>query len=153
MPGTIEPYHKSIDINSSPLQVWTALTDPKLMQQWMSESPIEIDTGWTIGSPIIIRGVLSQTPFENKGKILQFKPTELLRYSHLSSLSILPEQPENYTTIEFQLSPNEKGTRLTINLHNFPTDIIYKHLVFYWNTTLEILKTFLEQNQEANSRR
>lgn len=140
-----DPYSKSINIYNSPTEVWKALTDPKLMQQWMSDSPIEINTDWTIGKPIIISGILSQTPFENKGSILQFKSETQLQYSHLSSLSNLPEQSESYSIIEFLLSPNEKGTNLTINIRNFPTDIIYKHLVFYWNTTLEILKKFLEQ--------
>lgn len=144
------PYTKSIEIHNSPTEVWKALTDPKLMQQWMSDAPIEINTDWTIGKPIVIRGILSQTPFENKGSVLQFIPEVQLQYSHLSSLSNLPEQSESYTTIEFLLSPNENGTSLTINLHNFPTDIIYKHLVFYWSTTLHILKTFLEQNHLEN---
>ena len=146
MQTTNIPYSNSIDIHSSPLKVWKALTDTEIMQQWMSESLIEINTDWIIGAPITIRGILSQTPFENKGNVLQFKPEERLQYSHLSSLSNLPEQPESYTTIEFLLRPNEKGSNLTINLCNFPTDIIYKHLVFYWNTTLKILKTCIEQN-------
>ncbi|SDK93753.1 Uncharacterized conserved protein YndB, AHSA1/START domain [Pedobacter sp. ok626] len=146
MPNTNKPYSKNIIINSNPSEVWKALTDPKLMQQWMSESPIEIHTDWTIGSPMIIRGILSQTPFENKGEVLQFNPEKLLAYSHLSSLSNLPEESENYTIIEFQLSSIEKGTSLTIHLRSFPTEIIYKHLVFYWNTTLEILRKFLEQS-------
>lgn len=38
------PYSKSINIYNSPTEVWKALTDPKLMQQWMSDSPIEIRT-------------------------------------------------------------------------------------------------------------
>jgi len=138
-------YSNSIDIQSSPFKVWKALTDTEIMQQWMSESPIKISTDWVIGAPITIKGVLSQTPFENKGNVLQFKAGEQLKYNHLSSLSNLPEEPESYTTIEFQLRPNEKGSHLTINLSNFPTDIIYKHLVFYWNTTLSILKTYVER--------
>jgi len=146
MPNTNKPYSKNIIIHSNPSQVWKALTDPKLMERWMSESPIEIHTDWKTGSPMIIRGILSQTPFENKGEVLQFNPEKLLAYSHLSSLSNLPEESENYTIIEFQLSSIEKGTSLTIHLRSFPTEIIYKHLVFYWNTTLEILRKFLEQS-------
>lgn len=138
-------YSNNIDIHDSPLKVWKALTAPEHMKRWMSESPIEISTDWTIGAPITIRGVLSQTPFENKGNVIHFEPEERLKYSQLSSLSNLPEQPESYTTIEFVLRPNEKGSSLTINLSNFPTDIIYKHLVFYWNTTLRILKIYIEQ--------
>jgi hypothetical protein len=33
-----------------------------------------------------------------------------------------------------------------LTLRDFPTHTIYKHLDFYWRTTLEILKQFVERN-------
>jgi len=127
--------------------VWEALTNPELMKKWMSETEINIITDWKVGSPMIIRGNLHGIKFENKGTVLQFEPEKILQYNYLSSISRLPDQPGNYSSIEFRLAPIEDQTALTVLVSNFPTEIIYKHLAFYWNVTLEILKRLIE-NQE-----
>jgi len=127
--------------------VWEALTNPELMKKWMSETEINIITDGKVGSPMIIRGNLHGIKFENKGTVLQFEPEKILQYNYLSSISRLPDQPGNYSSIEFQLALIEDQTALTVLVSNFPTEIIYKHLAFYWNVTLEILKRLIE-NQE-----
>jgi hypothetical protein len=38
-----------------------------------------------------------------------------------------------------------------LTLSDFPTHTIYKHLDFYWRTTLEILKQFVERIPSLNS--
>ena len=136
--------HKNIYIEATPSKVWAALTRPGLMQQWMSETEIDIITSWKVGSPFVIRGALYKKGFENKGLVLAFEPDRHIAYSHLSSLSRLPDEPESYTVIDFKLKTVEGGTMLNLNLSNFPTETIYKHLAFYWNGTLHILKKFVE---------
>ena len=137
--------HKTITIHAQPAKVWEAITQPALLRQWMSETPIEIITTWEVGEPISIQGDWCHSRFENEGVVLQFEPERILEYSHLSSLSRLPDQVENYSVIRFALTPLEDGTELTITLSNFPTEVIYKHLAFYWNVTLVLLKKFIEQ--------
>ena len=137
--------NKTITIQALPAKVWEAITQPALMQQWMTETPIEIITSWEVGEPITIQGDWYHSRFENKGVVLQFEPERVLEYSHLSSLSRLADQVENYSVIKFALTPREDGTELTLTLSNFPTDVIYKHLAFYWNVTLVLLKKFVEQ--------
>jgi hypothetical protein len=82
---------------------------------------------------------------ESNGTVLVFEQEKKLQYNHLSSLSRLPDELENYSIIEFILSPIENQTILTITLSNFPTEEIYRHLAFYWNVTLEILKKQIEK--------
>ncbi|MFN8382972.1 MAG: SRPBCC domain-containing protein [Anaerolineales bacterium] len=137
--------NKIVYINAPASEVWKALTIPDLMKKWMSETDITILTDWMVGSSIQIRGNLSGVNFENKGTVLQFEPENTLRYSHLSSLSRLPDQPESYSIIEFTLSPVEEQTALSVTVSNFPTEVIYKHLAFYWNVTPGILKRKLEE--------
>ena len=137
-------FRKTITINAPASTVWQALTVPALMQQWMSESKIDIITDWIVGSPITIKGDWYKTCFENKGFVLQFQPECQLMYSHLSSLSRLPDSIENYSIVEFRLLPQHEKTILTVTLTNFPTDTIYKHLTFYWNVAVELLKKFVE---------
>ena len=138
---------KTININASTSKVWEALTNPDLMKKWMSETEINIITDWKVGSPIVIHGSLHGIKFKNNGTVLQFESEKILRYNHLSSLSRLPDKLENYSVVEFGLTPIENQTTLTLTLSNFPTENIYKHLAFYWNVTLEILKRLVEKQE------
>ncbi len=145
--ATQQTINKSIRINASVNAVWEALTQAELMKSWMHDSEIEIVTTWEIGSPIIINAheVSYKTAFTNAGVVLQFAKDQVLEYSHLSSLSRLPDQAENYTVIRFTLQPEESDTLLELNLSNFPTESHYKHIEFYWTVTLDLLKRFVEE--------
>lgn len=138
--------NKTVTINASTTQVWHVLTTPDLMKKWMlTDVEIEIITNWKVGSPMLIRGNMNGKDFENTGQVLQFEPERILQYSHLSSLSRLPDVPESYSIIEFKLTPVENQTTLALTVSNFPTESIYKHLTFYWNVTLEVLKRLVEK--------
>ncbi|MES2133227.1 MAG: SRPBCC domain-containing protein [Bacteroidota bacterium] len=138
-------FSKTVVIHALSSEVWQALTNPELMKQWMAEEEITIITHWKVGAPILIKGEGHWVYFENKGIVLQYEPEKVLQYSHLSSLSKLPDTAENYSLIKFNLVPTENQTTLTLSLGNFPTESIYKHLAFYWNITLNLLKEFIEK--------
>lgn len=53
--------------------------------------------------------------------------------------------PESYSVFTFDLTPVAQQTSLTLTLHNFPTEAIYKHLAFYWNVASEGLRKLIEQ--------
>jgi len=139
--------NKTIQINAAISKVWEALTRPELMKKWMSETEINILTDWKVGNPFLIRGRLHGINFENRGTVLQFEPGKVLQYSHLSSLSRLPDELENYSILEFRLAPINDETSLTFTASNFPTESIHKHFAFYWNVTLEILKRLIEMGE------
>lgn len=82
--------------------------------------------------------------FENRGKILRFDPEQALQYTHLSALSELPDEPQSYTTIGFDLASLDDRTSVHLAIENFPAETIFKHLDFYWRVTLEVLKRFVE---------
>jgi len=142
-----QTFSKTITINATPEAVWAALTDPSLMRRWMSETPIEVVTEWKVGEPIVVRGDWYKTGFTNKGIVERFEPGRLLRYTHLSSLSRLTDDAENYTVFEFRLAPEDARTILTVTVSNFPTEAIYRHMVFYWNVAVELLRRFVEARQ------
>lgn len=144
------PFQKTVTINTSPAKVWQALTTPALMQQWMSETPIEVQTTWETGSSLSISGPWYKSKFENYGKVLQFEPEQVLSYSHLSSLSHLPMAEENHCVFTFQLKAEGDRTVLSFTASNFPTEAIYRHIVFYWNVTLELFKKFIEKPHFPN---
>lgn len=132
-------------VEANQLQVWRALTDPRLMKQWMAPPEIDltVEVDWRVGGAFVVRG-LHHLPFENRGTVLRFEPTSLIRHTYLSSLSRLSDAPENYSVFEFNLTPEEERTRLAIRVSGFPTTAIYHHLEFYWDTTVHILKRFVE---------
>ncbi|TSJ42334.1 SRPBCC family protein [Fluviicola chungangensis] len=141
LPGYPNHIEKSILIEASLETVWSYLTDPKRMKEWMGDEAMEIDiiSDWKIGGSFVIRG-FHHVPFENRGTILQFDPEKVFQYEFLSSLSNLEDLPENYTTISFCLKAKGDQTELRVEASNFPTFEIYKHWEFYWNGTLEIIK-------------
>ncbi|SKD09090.1 Uncharacterized conserved protein YndB, AHSA1/START domain [Chitinophaga ginsengisegetis] len=136
---------RKIMINAPVAEVWNAITDIKLMTQWMGEAALDLRvvTTWEVGAPLVISG-FHHARFENKGTVLEYSPDHAVSYDFLSSLSRLPDSKENYTVIRFALTPQEEHTLLTLTLTNFPTDTIYQHLSFYWNGTLGIMKKMIE---------
>jgi uncharacterized protein YndB with AHSA1/START domain len=135
----------SVDIDAFAFKVWDVITIPSMMVQWIGEPEmkLEVITSWEVSGPIVIRGY-HHVWFENKGTVLALEPNKLLRYTHLSSVSRLPDKPESYTTLEFRLDPITDSTRLTLTISNFPTESIFKHHEFYWKGTLVILKKLVE---------
>ncbi len=140
----------TLQINAHLSTVWAHLTQPDLMKQWMGEPEmnIEIITEGKIGNSILTKG-FHHVNFENKGKVLQFEPFRILQYSHLSSISRLPDSIENYSITTFLLKPSQSQTLLTVKLENFPTETIFKHLDFYWKSTLGIIKKQVEARKET----
>lgn len=129
---------ESITIDAPASIVWESLTRPELMRAWMGEPAmkLEVSADWRIGGAVIMRGFHTGR-FETRGKVLAFEAESRLSYTHLSSISRLPDQPENYTIFEFRLTPLGERTRLDFEAHGFPTEVIFKHLAFYWGGTLD----------------
>lgn len=141
----------SVRIHARPESVWAALTEPAQMIRWMGdpEMRLEVETDWLPGSPVIIRG-FHHVLFENRGTVLTAEKNRRLEYTHLSSVSRLPDIPENQTVFSFLLTPEKEHTTLVLSLRNFPTESIRKHLEFYWPATLVILKKVIEENVNAS---
>lgn len=139
-------FQKSVEIHAPASRVWQALTTPASMKKWMMpDLEFEIHTDWMVGSPLLMRGNMNGKDFENRGMVLQYEPDKHLKYSHLSSISRLPDRPESYSILDFVLQPTGERTVLTLTLSNFLSESIYKHLSFYWNVTLEVLKRWIEE--------
>lgn len=132
-------------VRAAPQRVWAVLTEPAWMTRWMGEPEmqVEVETTWTVGGPIRIRGH-HHARFENRGLVLDFAPQERLRYSHVSSLSRLPDVPESYSVFDFRIAPSADGVLLKLTVSGFPTESIYRHLAFYWRGTLALIKRTCE---------
>ena len=132
----------TITINAPAAKVWQALTTPEMMKQYLFGA--EVVTDWKVGSSIIYKGVWEGKPFEDKGKILKFKPEKLLVSTHWSPLSGVPDSPENYHTVTYELSVQDGGTRVTLTQDNNATEEEKAHSEQNWKMVLDGLKKLLE---------
>ena len=71
----------------------------------MSDLELEILTDWKVGGSLLMHGNMNGKDFENRGTVLQYEPEKRLQYSHLSSISRLPDRLESYSLIGFELQP------------------------------------------------
>lgn len=133
-------------VNAPAHVVWESLTRVELMREWMGDADmaLEIEVDWRVGMPIVISG-FHHVRFKNRGVVVAFEPMTRLAYTHLSSLSLLPDVPESHATLQFALEPMKEATALHFEAQRFPTESIFKHLQFYWGGTLPILKRAIEQ--------
>jgi uncharacterized protein YndB with AHSA1/START domain len=92
----------TISINAPASKVWDALTKPNLIKQYLFGT--EVTTDWQVGSPITYKGTWEGKAYEDKGRVIQIEPGKLLVSTFWSSLSGLPDIPENYKTVRYELS-------------------------------------------------
>jgi uncharacterized protein YndB with AHSA1/START domain len=132
----------SITIHAPAAKVWDALTNPALIEQYLFGTNVTSD--WKVGSPITYTGTWEGKPYEDKGKILQIEPGRLLVSTYWSSFSGLPDSPENYQTVRYELAPEGDATRLTVIQDHNATQEAATHAEQNWKVTLEGMKKLLE---------
>jgi len=132
----------TITINAPAARVWDALTQPELIKRYLFGT--QVTTDWRVGSPIVYEGTWEGKAYRDKGKVLQVEPGKLLVSTFWSSLSGLPDVPENYQTVRYELSAEGGGTRLTIIQDNNDTQEAAEHSEQNWKMVLGGLKKLLE---------
>ncbi len=129
-------------INVPASRVWDALTQPNLIKQYLFGT--EVTTDWRVGSPITYEGIWEGKAYKDKGRVLQVEPGKLLVSTFWSALSGLPDIPENYQTVRYDLSTEGGGTRLTITQDNNATQADADHSAQNWKMVLDGMKKLLE---------
>jgi len=97
-----------------------------------------------VGSPITYRGTWQGKPYEDKGQVLQNETGKLLVSTFWSSLSGVPDLPDNYKTVRYELSAEGEGTRLTITQDNNDSQEEADHSEQNWRVVLDGIKSLLE---------
>jgi len=131
-----------ISIKAPASKVWDALTKPELIKQYLFGT--QVTTDWQVGSPITYEGIWEGKPYKDKGTILQVEQGRLLVSTFWSALAGLPDVPENYQTISYELSAEGSGTKLTLTQDNNNTQEDANHSEQNWKMVLEGMKKLLE---------
>jgi len=132
----------SVLVKADRARVWKALTDPEEVKQYLFGTQVE--STWKKGDPIKYRGVWEGKPYEDKGKILEVEPGELLASTYWSSMSGTPDLPENYSEVRYVLAAEAGGTKLTILQDNNDSEESASHSRQNWELVLGGLKRLVE---------
>ncbi len=132
----------SITINVPVARVWDALVNPSIIKEYMFGT--EVVSDWKENSSIVWKGVWNGKPYEDKGVILKMMPEQTLQYTHFSPLSGVPELPENYHTMTYELSAEGEHTQVLLSQDNNSTEESLKHSQKMWDSMLAGLKKLLE---------
>ena len=140
-----------IDVKAPATEVWKALTDVDMIQKYFFGSRVQ--TTWRPGSPITWSGQWEGKAYEDKGKVLEVEPNRLLKVSHFSPLAGLPDRPENYHNLTFQLDQQGRATRVSLTQDNNKDEAEAERSTQNWRTMLEGLKKVVEEGSGAGSKR
>jgi len=129
-------------INAPASKVWDALTQPEQIKQYLFGT--QVTTDWHVGSPITYKGEWKGKPYEDKGKVLEIEPRKRLVSTFWSALAGLPDTPENYKTVRYELAPEGDRTKLTITQDNNATQEEATEAEKNWRMVLDGIKKLLE---------
>lgn len=132
----------TVTINAPAAKVWEALTTPSILKQFFFGA--DIVTDWKVGSSIVYKGVWEGKPYEDKGTVLEFVPEKRLVSTHWSPLSGVPDAPENYHKVSYELSGKNGVTQVTLTQDNNASEEEAQQGNQSWKTLLDGLKTLLE---------
>ena len=125
----------SVWVDAVPDVVWRALTEPELVKEYFFGTTLVTD--WAVGSPIVYRGEWEGKAYEDKGVVLEADRPRRLVSTYFSAMSGLPDVPDNYQTVTYELSPEGSGTRLTVAQDNNRDDEAAEHSSANWAAVLD----------------
>ena len=135
----------TVDIQAPPSAVWKALVTPETIKQYLFGT--DTNTDWKPGSPITFTGSWEGKSYEDKGTIITNEKEKQLQYSYWSSFSSLPDNPENYAIVTFDLQPQAQSTRLTVTQDRCTSEESRQHSGQNWNMVLKSIKEIVEAKQ------
>jgi len=83
---------------------------------------------------------------------VQIEPGKLLVSTFWSASAGLPDKPENYKTIGYEMSGADGGTRLTITQDNNDTQDEADHSAQNWKMVLDLMKKLLKGEKKCEKR-
>jgi uncharacterized protein YndB with AHSA1/START domain len=143
MQTTIEEIRSSTTIAAPVERVWRAITTPSEMKQWFFG--VDTDAEWRPGGKLVHRGEYQGKPYIDKGAILEFEPPRRLVHTHWSDVSGLPDSPEHYQEVAWDLTDRGGSTELTITERNLPSADAARTSEEGWKGALGSLKEMLER--------
>ena len=142
----------SITINASPAIVWDVLINPEQTKKYMFGC--ETVSDWKVGSPLLWKGNYEGNDvIFVKGIILDIQPEKRLSYTAIDpNNSSIPDLPENYLTVTYELKEENGQTVLSVSQGDYSKvaegKMRYEHSVASggWESILDSIKNLLEKS-------
>jgi len=126
--------------------VWQVLTSNGAHPEILFGAEVRSD--WRLGSPITWRGEWEGRSFEDRGRVIELEdrgePWRIV-LTHFSPLSGLPDEPDNYHTLRFELEETAAGTVVALDQDNNPTREAAEHSQRNWAQMLAGVKAVAER--------
>lgn len=105
----------SISIQASADRVWDALVNPEMTKKYMFGC--EALSDWKVGSPLIWKGNFNGVEMVAvKGNVVSIEPGRYLAYTTIDPNNpAVPDLPENYLTVTYELAGQDGLTFLTVS--------------------------------------
>lgn len=139
----------TITFQAPPARVWDALTNPAQTKKYMFGC--EALSDWKVGSPLIWKGNFNGVELVAvKGNIVKIRPGKFLAYTTIDPNSKVPDLPENYLTVTYELSEEGGQTLLTVTQGDYRTvaegDKRYKETIDGggWTPILDQIRKLVE---------
>lgn len=132
---------KERTIDVSPTVVWNVLTTPEHIEKWLG---VKTESNWKPNSDILFKFSWDGQEFVDKGKIIKLNATTEFAYSYWSNFSGLPDKPENYSLISFELEDENNQTHLKLHHSKISNRAMYESSDKNWEETLDQIKTIAE---------
>ena len=132
---------KESTIGTNPTIVWDVLTKPEYIEKWLG---VKAESNWKANSELLFKFSWDGKEFIDKAVILNFDVNKLFVYSYWSNFSGLPDTPENYSKIHFELDKKDEKTLLKLRHSEIKNQTMYEHSNKNWEETLNEIKKISE---------
>jgi uncharacterized protein YndB with AHSA1/START domain len=103
-----------IHVQAPAAAVWDMLVNPEQTKKYMFGC--ETVSDWKVGSPLLWRGIHEEKEvIFVKGNIVKIEPNRKLIYTVFDPFSTMPDIPQNYLEITYELVPENGGTLLKVS--------------------------------------
>lgn len=141
-----------IDIAAQPERVFQALIDPAQVPRWWGQSGVyrcqSYEADLRVGGEWRMAGVgRDGGPFEVKGKFLDIDSPRRLSYTWVATWTGCVE-----TTVQWDLTATENGTRVTITHIGLAAHPELRQSYRGWPRLLAWLQAFLEKGETSETR-
>lgn len=145
----------TITIHAPTAKVWDALVNPEMTKKYMFGC--EALSDWKPGSPLLWKGNFNGIEMiAVKGNIVKVDPGKLLVYTTIDPNNpAVPDLPENYLTVTYDLRDQGGNTLLTVSQGDYSTVAQgaqrYEETIAGggWTPILAQIKELLESNNGA----
>ena len=110
----------NVVIRGGALKVWDALVNPEKTKKYMFGC--ETVSDWKTGSPLLWKGSYEGKEIVYvKGTISAIQPCKFLKYTVFDPNSSMPDIPENYLNVTYELSEQDGDIDLIVTQDGFET--------------------------------